>query len=299
MKKLLRDPLTHFVVLGGLVFVAFWLVGRSDVADPRSVVVDRGALLTFIQYRTKVFEPSVAAARLDALGEAELEMLIDDYVREEVLHREARAMGLDANDYIIRRRLVQKVEFIAEGFAGAAPPLSEQQLLTHFRGNEQDYFVPASVTFTHVFLDAERRGWSEARTAGLETLESLHADDAAFSDATRYGDRFLYHVNYVEREADFVASHFGAKMASSIFALPASEDEWHGPFESPYGVHLVLLTSSVAGRGPELDEVRERVADDAERQRLRTLQDQALRAIIDGYDVRIDYQATVTLSESG
>ena len=108
-KRLLRDPLTHFVTVGGLVFVAFYIVGKDEIADPKTVVVDRAALLTFVQYRSKVF--------VDGLSEAELKTLIDDFVREEVLHREARAMGLDANDYIIRRRLVQKVEFIAKGFA--------------------------------------------------------------------------------------------------------------------------------------------------------------------------------------
>ena len=288
-KQLLRDPLTHFVAVGGLVFVAFFIVGKDEIADPKTVVVDRAALLTFIQYRTKVFDPGVAAARLEGLSEVELKTLVDDYVREEVLHREARAMGLDTDDYVIRRRLVQKVEFIAEGFAGSAPPLSEEKLLKHFQDNKPDYYSPPVVTFTHVFLDAERRGWRDARKVGLETLEALRADDAAFSDATRYGDRFLYHVNYVERESDFIGSHFGTAMANTIFALPVSDDEWHGPIESPYGVHLLLLIRSVQGRVPEFAEVRARVAEDARRKRLRLLQDQALQAIIDSYEVEIEY----------
>ncbi|MGB5266423.1 MAG: hypothetical protein WBN30_07535, partial [Polyangiales bacterium] len=116
----------HFLAAGLGLFVLFGLVNRGDQDfDPNVITVDQEALLTFIQYRIKAFNPDLAEKKLNALSDEELQRLIDDYVREEVLHREAIALGLDDDDYIIRRRLVQKLEFITEGFAEAGADVDE------------------------------------------------------------------------------------------------------------------------------------------------------------------------------
>ena len=113
---ILRDPLLHFLAAGLLIFGLFDVLS-PDEADQRDdlILVDRAALLTFVQYRMRAFEPELAAARLDGLSDLERERLIADYVREEALHREALALGMDSGDYIIKRRLIQKVEFLAQG----------------------------------------------------------------------------------------------------------------------------------------------------------------------------------------
>jgi hypothetical protein len=111
LKKFLREPLVHFLAIGIGLFVLFDLVAPEESnLDSKTIVVDRDALLTFVQFRSKAFNPEVAAARLDALGDAELSMLIDDYVREEALHREALALGMDQNDYVIKQRLIQSLD---------------------------------------------------------------------------------------------------------------------------------------------------------------------------------------------
>jgi hypothetical protein len=108
LKRFLKEPLVHFLAAGLALFVLFGIVNRDEPdEDPNVVTVDREALLTFVQYRIKAFNPTLAAEKLNSLSEEELQRLIDDYVREEVLHREATALGLDEDDYVIRRRLVQ------------------------------------------------------------------------------------------------------------------------------------------------------------------------------------------------
>ena len=151
MKKLLREPLVHFLAIGVGLFVLFDLVAPEDSnLDSRTIVVDRDALLTFIQFRSKAFNPEVAAARLDALGDAELSMLIDDYVREEALHREALALGMDQNDYVIKQRLIQSLQFITNGFVSAAVDVSDEEIAEYYEANRDDYYVDPYVTFTHV-----------------------------------------------------------------------------------------------------------------------------------------------------
>ena len=291
MNKFLREPLLHFLAAGLGLFVLFGLVNRGDQdADPNVITVDQEALLTFIQYRIKAFNPDLAEKKLDSLSDEELQRLIDDYVREEVLHREALALGLDDDDYVIRRRLVQKLEFITEGFAEAGADMDEAAVQRYFDANKADYYVEPYVTFTHVFFQTEDRPREQARTLAEKELQKLNRNGVPFSDAPQHGDRFLYHVNYVERTPDYVGSHFGPAMATALFALEPNEFVWRGPFDSAYGVHLVLLTTNEPGREPELAELEGRVREDARRVRVREETEAAVADVVEAYDVRVVYE---------
>lgn len=291
MQRLFQDPLTHFLAAGLVLFLVFEAIGGGGAeVNPRSIVVDRDALLTFVQYRSRAFEPDIAAQRLDGMTDEELGKLIDDYLREEALYREAQALGLEGNDYIIRRRLVQKLEFIAQGFAEAASKVDDKALADYFADNSESYFVEPFLTFTHVFFDAEKQGRAAALQMAEGKLAELNARDARFSDAPKHGDRFPYHVNYVERTPDFVASHFGAPMARRLFALEASDTKWRGPFESVYGYHLVMLTRNQPGRYPALEEVAERARQDAVQALVRERTEASIAEIVKTYEVRIELQ---------
>lgn len=286
MNKILKEPLLHFLLVGLGLFVLFDLVASEDSAyDSRVINVDRDSLLTFVQFRTRAFEPAVAAERLDAMSGEELQRLIDDYVREEALHREAMALGMDKNDYVIKRRMIQSIEFITNGFVAAAVDASDNDIREYFEENRDDYFVEPFVTFTHVFFSSERRSPAEALAFATAKLAELNRDRVPFSEAPRHGDRFPYFVNYVERTPAFVASHFGTPMTEALLKLEQDEATWKGPFESAYGVHLVLLTKSQAGRYPELAEVEDLVRQDVERAMKDALNDQAIQAIVDTYEI--------------
>lgn len=291
MKRFLKEPLVHFLAAGLGLFVLFGLVNRDEGdADKNVVIVDRDALLTFVQYRIKAFNPTLAEKKLEGMSDEELERFIDEYVREEVLHREALALGLDEDDYVIRRRLVQKLEFITEGFAESSVAVDESALQRYFDANKADYFVEPYVTFTHVFFQTEDRPREEAQALAKKELAKLNRDAVPFSDAPQHGNRFLYHVNYVERTPDYVGSHFGPPMARALFALEPNEFVWRGPFDSAYGVHLVLLTTNEPGREPELAELRDRIHEDARRAMIREETETAIAEVVEAYDVRVVYE---------
>jgi parvulin-like peptidyl-prolyl isomerase len=287
MKKILKEPLLHFLVVGLGLFVFFEFVAGDDEGfDSKVIEVDRDRLLTFVQFRTRAFEPSVAAQRLDAMSPEELDRLIDDYVREEALHREALALGMDKNDYVIKRRMIQSIEFVTNGFVTAAVEVSDDDVQDYYEANRDDYFVPPYVTFAHVFVSAEDRDRNEVEDAATRLLAELNAAQAPFSHAPRYGDRFPYFVNYVERSPELVASHFGAQMAQAVFSLQPNDTTWQGPFESAYGFHLVMLTRKAEGRYPELDEIADTVRRDTEREAITSLQDEAIQSIVNTYEIR-------------
>lgn len=286
MNRFLTEPLLHFLLLGAGLFVIFEFVAGEEAYDENVIVVDRSTLLTFVQFRARAFEPGAAAAYLDNLQGDELERLIDDYVREEALHRQAVALGVDENDYVIKRRMIQSVEFITNGFITASLDLDKEDIESYFEANADDYYVSPYVTFTHVFFEMDKRGADAALALAKSKLIELNASEAPFAEAPQHGDRFPYFLNYVERDPEFVASHFGPQVAEAIFELEPHETLWQGPFKSPYGYHVVLLTRKVEGRYPDLDEVRERVRSDAEQAEIDAMQERAIQAIVNTYEVR-------------
>jgi len=291
LKRFLKEPLVHFLAAGLGLFVLFGVVNRGEPdVDSNVVTVDHDALLTFVQYRIKAFNPKLAEEKLSSLTDDELKRLIDDYVREEVLHREATQLGLDEDDYVIRRRLVQKLEFITEGFAEAGAEVDQAALRRYFDANKADYYVEPFVTFTHVFFETEDRPRDQARTEAEKKLVELNRDGVPFAEAPQHGDRFLYHVNYVERTPEYVASHFGVPMTKAVFELEPNDFIWRGPFDSAYGVHLVMLTTNEPGREPELSELEGRVREDARRAMIRDETEAAITDIVGTYDVRVVYE---------
>lgn len=284
--KLLRDPLLHFTLIGAALFGAYDLVGSPEQSQSaNTIVVDRDALLTFIQYRSKAFQSERANHQLDSMTPKEREKLIAEYVREEALYREAQALGMTDNDYIIRRRSVQKLEFIAQGVAEQRVTIDAGAVEGYFDQHRQDYYEAPSFTFTHVFLKGDPGVIGERAQA---LLQQLNREQVDFASATRFGDRFLYHRNYVERTPDFIASHFGEGFRNELARLTPDSQRWQGPFASSHGLHLVMLSEHRPGRVPELAEIRPRVEADFKHWQQQQRQELAIQQIVEQYDV--DYR---------
>ncbi len=286
--RILKEPLLHFLLIGVVLFVAYdGLNGDTGEIDSREIRVTRDDLLTFIQYRAKAFDKERFNQVLDTMPGHKLQGLIDAYVREEALYREAKALNLDRNDYVARRRLIQQLGFITRGFITTGTKLTEQELHTYFQAHQDNYYQPAEITFTHVFFNHDRHGAGQAKTLAQQTLQQLNAKLVPFHEGLGYGDRFLYDVNYVDKQADEVASHFGEPMQQQVFQLAPDDQLWQGPFSSPYGEHLVMVTRLQPGYAPELAEVQGKVYQDALRDRQEAELDEAVRGIVKGYRVTL------------
>lgn len=277
----------HFVAAGAALYGAFTLVEgpAAPPADERTIVVDRRELLAYMQFRANAFEAETFSAALDAMPEAEFRQLVDDYVEEEAMYREARSLGLDANDYVIRRRMVQKMEFLLGDAADPRREIDEQALRAYFDAHREDYAIEPSVTFTHVFFDAARRGASEARANAEAALTRLNQAGAGFHGASGEGDRFPLLKHYVERTLDYVASQMGVEFAADL-AQRSPAERWQGPIRSAFGEHVVMLTERTERRYSTLDEIRSRVEDDYLRARAAEDLEAMRQLVLDGY--RID-----------
>ena len=288
MRKILRDPLVHFLVAGVVLFLLYGVVGASnDEGDGRTVHVGHTELLVFLQQQSKKFDPAQFEKILAAMPEPERRALIDEYVRQEVLVREAKRLGLEQKDYVIRRRLIQKMEFLADGYAKQTVALDEDALETYYAEHLADYLIEPTITFTHVFIDTRKHKAEDMSGVVGRVGETLKRQSVPFSDAPKYGDRFPFHVNYVDKTDAFIATHFGDDFRDAVFEGEVGAGLWQGAYQSAYGWHHVMVTKRAEARQPEFAEVRSRVTADANREALKAAQDEAIGDVVAGYDIDI------------
>lgn len=286
LRRILRDPLVHFLAGGVLIFAAGALLGGQSRDDRRVIRVDQDVLLKFMQYQSAAFRPDYFQRQLGALSPEQRKQLVNRYVQEEALVREAQAMGLDGVDYVIRQRLIQKMTYLIDDTAGAAATPTEVDLKAYYEAHKADYRGAPTLTFTHVFVDNEvphPEGREQAASALKAQLEARHA---SFDDAPAYGDRFAYLQNYVDRPADFIANQFGTRFAQAVSGLQPSP-HWQGPFQSDYGWHVVLVTARTASQQPSFDEVRGQAKEDLTAERVARAREKAIADLLKHYDVRV------------
>jgi hypothetical protein len=251
-----------------------------------------------MQYRSQAFEPGYFAAAYDAMSPAERQALVDAYVREEAMAREALTLGLDRADYVIRQRLIQKMLFLADGIAGELPTPGEAELKAYFEANSDIYRASGEMTFTHVFIDSEVRHAGGGKAEAERVKARLEARHAGFNDAPQYGDRFPYLQNYVGRSGEFVANQFGAAFAGALAKLAPSE-HWQGPIQSQFGWHIVLLTRKSAAGLPDFETVRGRVEEDYRLEQADDARNAAIDDLVGQYDVRIELPAGALPESAG
>jgi hypothetical protein len=297
-----QQPSLHFLLIGVALFAAYQWAETRQGADGKTIIVDRQALLTHMQYRARAFEPAQSAATLDRLDENELAALVDDYVREEVLYREALALGLDRNDFVIRQRLIQKLEFINRDLTEEMTELSDDEVQRYFAAHRDTYIQPAQIAFSQVFLsrhgneaEVSRDHEGEAgRDAVMSRAESILADLNARQvpprEASRYGDEFSGGADQTDQSPEQIAGQFGQEFSEAVFALEAQPDRWQGPLQSPHGFHLLLITESIPERMLELAEAEKAVREDARRDRIDERNRAILQEIVDAYDVQVTVQ---------
>jgi PPIC-type PPIASE domain len=267
LKRILREPLLHFGVLGAMLFALYSAVSPRGAPARGEIVVTRGE----IENLSTAFERTWQRPPTDA----ELSGLVESWVRDEVFYREGLALGLDRDDVVVRRRVGQKLEFLSEEATDASPP-SDAALEAWLASHPADYAVEPSTSFEQAYFDPARR--SESLSRDLERALASAAPGEA-------GDPTLLPARLDGASPREIERQFGAAFAKALAAIPPGS--WQGPVRSSYGVHLVRVTARSAGRVPSLAEVREPVARDWASARARDAKEALYRKL------RADYRVTI------
>ena len=246
MNRWLKEPLFHFLLIGAALFMLYGWQTDDSAERPDQIIFTEADVDRLINLWERKWQ------RLPT--QQELQGLIEQQIREEVLYREALAMDLDRDDMVVRRRMSQKMEFISNDLASLAEP-DDAQLQAYLETHAEKFAIPGRISYSQVYLNASQRG--EQVFADAEKLLEELSQSAVDMDITMAGDPFMGGYSFND-ETDFgVARIFGQLFAKQIFELPVGE--WSGPVESGYGLHLVHVDSRTDSRAPSLDQVRDKV----------------------------------------
>ena len=245
-RRWLRDPLVAFLAIGAAVFGAEWALRDNS----RTVVVTPAQAERLAELWATQMGRAPSASELDAL--------IDDHVREEILVREAKRLRLDEDDVIVRRRLAQKLSFLSEDLAALEPPPAAA-LQRYFEANRQRYETPATVSFSHIYFSPDSR--QDAAADARRALAGLNPQ--AWRST---GDPFMLGRTYAYSSMARVRKDFGDAFAEALAGLDV-DAAWQGPLQSSYGFHLLRVDARTAAKGADYASVAVRVGADFDAQR--------------------------------
>ena len=245
LKRLVREPLLHFLALGLVLFVAYAYIqrGRFGVESSRQIALSLDDLRTIEIYFESQWHRQPTPAEFQAM--------VEDKVREEVLYREALAMGLDKDDTIVKRRMAQKMQFLAEDVAAAHEP-STAELKAWFDKNKEKFALPSRYSFRHLYFSPDKRG-QNAQADAAKALPKVTGQPEDSALALSLGDRFMFQDYYGDRTPEAIAKEFGPQFAVALEKLKPGS--WQGPVESGYGWHLVYVDTVIPGRIPAFEEM--------------------------------------------
>ena len=282
MMKWLKEPLFHFLLIGAGLFLLYGLQTDENALRPDQIVFTEAHVDRLINLWERKWQ------RLPT--QQELQGLIEQQVREEVLYREALAMGLDKDDQVVRRRMSQKMEFISNDLASLAEP-DDTQLQTYLDKHSEKFAIPGRISYSQVYLNANQRG--DRVNADAEKLLAELSQSSVDIDISMAGDSFMGGYNFVD-ETDFGVAHlFGKAFALELFKLPVGE--WTGPVESGYGLHLVRVDSRTDSRAPVLEQVRDKVRFEWLAEKQRKTNDLLYSELRKRYEITIEGPAATPL----
>lgn len=244
--RLLRDPLLHFIVAGGVIFGAYRAFSpeAQPTADPMRIELTRDEMKQLALSQVAQGLPLPDADELHALGE--------ERATQRILAREAVSFGLDRDDEIIERRLAQKMDFLLADLSQLQPP-SHAELAAWYATQADRFTQPARVSFRHIYFSPDGRGEAAAKAAAAASLPAVAGLPMNAPTPAGVGDRFMFQDYYGGRTPEEVGKAFGPDFASALLTL--APGTWAGPVRSGYGWHLVRIDTLTPARVPALDEI--------------------------------------------
>jgi peptidyl-prolyl cis-trans isomerase C len=245
LKRWLREPLLHFLLVGAVGFGLYSRLPEGSLSGVPSkeirLSLDEVGQLALL-YQSQWHRPPTPH---------DLQLMVENKVQQEVLYREALAMGLDKDDEIVKRRMAQKMQFLAEDVAAAREP-GTAELTAWFDRHREQFVQPSRLSFRHLYFSTDRRG-AGARDDAAKALAALAGEPEDSKRAATLADPFMLQDYYRDRARDYLGKEFGAPFALALTRLrPGS---WQGPIESGFGWHLVFVDTVTAGRVPAFEEI--------------------------------------------
>lgn len=277
IRRLLREPLLHFALLGAAIFGAYRLIA-PQVSDASEIVITADRIA------------SISAQFSASHGgrpphEDELRAAIDAYVRDEMLYREGLALGLDRDDPVVRNRIRQKAEILSEDALTSVP--SDRDLEAYLAAHQVEFDLPARVSFQQIYIDPGRHAREDLSMVVTSVRQALTLG----REPGTLGDRTLLPATMTEALPGDVEAAFGNDFARQLAAIDG--DGWQGPLMTSYGLHLVRITHRGESTRATLADARDVVTREWSRAHTAKLKEQFYRMLARRYTVRVEADVNV------
>jgi hypothetical protein len=270
-RKLLGEPMLHFLLIGIALFSTYRWMAPGD-SGGRRIVITQGVVDDLVtQY---------VAARGREPSTTELNHLIESYVRDEILYREGVRLGLERDDIVVKRRVRQKIDMIAEEDASTRTP-TDADLSAYLVANQTRFLQPAILTFEQVFIGESTSGPGVVHAVAV-TREALRKG----ADSEELGQPTLLPHRMTLTPADLVARDFGATFAAALEKVPVGE--WVGPIDSSFGAHYVRVSNRTPAATLPLADVRDQVVREWESERRQRARNDAYARMRGRYEVSLE-----------
>ncbi len=267
IRKILKSPLVHFVLIGAILFAAFDVIGdQPEQQDTKAINLTQEAAGRLVEQFTATWNRPPSPQELDGL--------MRSWALEEAYVREALALGLDRGDQVVRQRLNLKMQFVAEAGAAALKP-DATTLQNYLEGNPDRFMKPARIAFDQLLLPNNQP----------ELVKQIRARLANGADPKTLGSPSLLPGSVAMTSAPIVERTFGTGFHEALAALPVGD--WSGPVQSGYGWHLVRITDKSEPLLPPLSDIRDRVETEWRAAKTREVRENFGQALLKRYSVNL------------
>jgi hypothetical protein len=252
IKNIAKEPLFHFIIIGAIVFAFYSFIKGSYVDKDHSIQITKSEVEAMInKWMAQMKRPP---------AKEEIDIFLEDYVQREILFREAKAMGLDKNDMVVKNRMLQKIDFLTNDLLVTTSP-TDAEALKYFNDNLEKYTIPGKIDFIHIFFNLDKRSIDEAKQTALGIKNDLNNSSTVPNNYFEKGDLFILPYEFQNLSNDDVSNKFGhSELSEEIFSI--EEKKWSGPFVSSYGMHLVYISNKKSSTTLQFEDVKSDIEDE-------------------------------------
>ncbi|MCF6223245.1 MAG: peptidyl-prolyl cis-trans isomerase [Flavobacteriaceae bacterium] len=275
MKKLLKEPFFHFILIGAAMFVLYGLVNDKSYAKNTILINDFDVSALISKWKMQWKRPPT---------EKELQNLINLNIKQEIFYQEALAMNLDHNDEIIKRRLAQKMQFLSNDIAAIFEP-TDEDLKAHYNKHADKYMTPTSYSLYQITFSPDKRkdNYKDAE----ETLKQF--PDATFEEMKQWGDQLPFNYYFEDINANELGLQLGSKFSTDLENQELNK--WVGPVSSGFGYHLVYITNKVESEISDFESAKKTVLRDFEYDNQKEINELIYKELKKKYDIEIDIKS--------
>lgn len=274
IKSFLREPFLHFLLIGFVIFISSYYILKRREAH--RIIIDKAVIAKL----TMAWETQFGRTP----NSNELKISLDDYIKQEVLVREAQQLGLNQDDEIIKRRLEQKMAFIIKDNI-VVPDPGQLTLETYFKENSNKFSEAPKVFFSHIYFSADNSSSERAKQRAINVLHTLE-NRTSLQRAPELGDHFMLLYDYNNIDKTEAQGLFGdSQFTDSLFTV--KENKWTGPFLSGYGWHLLYVSKKLGNTIPPLGKIKDKVIESYKNDKLNQMDNEAIEKLVEKYTIEL------------